>query len=792
MKQTDLDHEMQSAGVHRYRTRINKARIRGHETFSGAGYRVLEESTGIMAKAITRWKVDASTAPGRMHRVYPLLKGLKDSVISLIACKAILDGISVSRTITGLANHVGSMVEDEAKIKWLKTNHPEVWHKAMYRMSRQPSERKKVKHLKTRARDKDIELPAWPIPERIAVGFVLIELFKQNTGIIEMANRTNKAGREMVIVRATDEFMDWMRKSHACSEVLKPVYMPMIQEPCKWDNPYEGGYFAGIMCGNRPLVKSHNRQYMKTLEHRDMSLVYDAVNQIQSVEWAINPKVLETVRHCFENNLLVGGIPDRNGTPIPPRPDPATEDEEAKRQWKKRAAFTHHKNDADRTTLYAVARSLKLAEKFLGQSIWFPQELDFRGRIYPKPIYLNNQGADWQRSLLTFAKGKPVDDNAYSWLAVHGANCAGIDKVSFADRLHWVTENNAWIVKCGQDPISNLEWTTTDKPFSFLAFAVEWAALAADRNHLCSLPCHLDGSNNGLQLFSLMMRDEVGALATNCLPTEQPNDIYQLVADKAVEKLKHMSDPLAQWWIDFGLNRKTTKRVVMCLPYGLTKYSAKAYIRDWYMEECAQRRVNFGYDVFQHISLLTGVVWEAIDEVASSATRCMDWLRKCSDVHIENDMPIRWSTPSGFLVEQAYRKTEKVVVKTSIGKTIRQHVAVVDRPELSPKRNRNGISPNFVHSMDASLLMSVVLTLRNSGVNSVSCIHDSIGVCPADVGTLSTAIRECAVGMFSEPILEQAHKEMISYLPTGIDLPEPPSCGMMDINQLAHADYFFA
>jgi DNA-directed RNA polymerase len=155
-------------------------------------------------------------------------------------------------------------------------------------------------------------------------------------------------------------------------------------------------------------------------------------------------------------------------------------------------------------------------------------------------------------------------------------------------------------------------------------------------------------------------------------------------------------------------------------------------------------------------------------------------------------MPIRWSTPSGFLVEQAYRKMEKVVVKTSIGKAIRQHVTVVDRPELSPKRNRNGISPNFVHSMDASLLMSVVLTLQNNGVDSVSCIHDSIGVCPADVGILSTAIRECAVDMFSEPILEQVHKEMISYLPAGTDLPEPPARGTMDITQLADADYFFA
>ena len=792
MKQHDLDAEMQEMGVLRYRTKVSKARVAGKESITGAGQRVLEHSTQVMAKAIKDWKAKARTAPGRKHRVYPLMKELREPLIAMIACKAILDGISVTRSFTGLSNHVGRLVDDEIRARWIRKNHPDVWIRIRNRIRNQPSEKRKAGHIKRKAREQHLAVPMMAIPDRIALGMVLVELFRQHTDIIETETRTNERGLSQTIVKATDSFMDWLRKSHEASEVLKPVYMPMVSRPRRWDTVFEGGYFAGTLGGYRPMVKANSTHYLKTLDTRKMPIVFDALNRIQDVSWKINGRIADVVRHCWEENLCIGDIPDRNGIPLPPAPEDIATNKESRRQWRKAASWTHHQNAANRTRLYSVIRSLKLAEKFMDQRIWFPHELDFRGRVYPKPIYLHNQGADWQRAMLTFAEGKPVDSNAYSWLAVHGANCAGHDKLPFDQRLKWVTDNHAWIVKCGQDPLAHMDWAQMDKPFMFLAFAMEWAALAADRKHKCALPCHLDGSNNGLQLFSLLMRDEVGALATNCLPTDHPNDIYQLVADKATEKLMAIDSPEARFWLTFGLNRKTTKRVVMCLPYGLSRFSARAYIRDWYIEECQRRGTRYDRDIFRPVFVLTGVVWDSITEVVSSATSCMDWLKQCSDIHVENDMPIRWSTPSGFLVEQAYRKLEKVTVKTSIGNVIRQHQIVTDRPEMSRTRNRNAISPNFVHSLDASLLMSVVLTLANNGVDSVSCIHDSIGVCPADVGILSTAIRECAVEMFSQPILEQVHKEMISYLPSGIDLPTPPAGGRMDISQLGNADYFFA
>jgi len=37
--------------------------------------------------------------------------------------------------------------------------------------------------------------------------------------------------------------------------------------------------------------------------------------------------------------------------------------------------------------------------------IYFPHNMDFRGRVYPIPPHLNHMGADVNRGLLEFAEG---------------------------------------------------------------------------------------------------------------------------------------------------------------------------------------------------------------------------------------------------------------------------------------------------------------------------------------------------------------------------------------------------
>jgi DNA-directed RNA polymerase len=81
----------------------------------------------------------------------------------------------------------------------------------------------------------------------------------------------------------------------------------------------------------------------------------------------------------------------------------------------------------------------------------------------------------------------------------------------------------------------------------------------------------------------MAFRDTIGGAAVNILPSDKPSDIYQLVADKTIVELERMADrndragqnsqeegptdaELAQWWLDFGITRKITKRNCMTFP----------------------------------------------------------------------------------------------------------------------------------------------------------------------------------------------------------------------------------
>ena len=70
-----------------------------------------------------------------------------------------------------------------------------------------------------------------------------------------------------------------------------------------------------------------------------------------------------------------------------------------------------------------------LLYSFDRQVIYFPMNLDFRGRVYPIPPHLNHLGNDLCRGLLAFSRKKPLGERGLFWLKIQVANLYGNDKV---------------------------------------------------------------------------------------------------------------------------------------------------------------------------------------------------------------------------------------------------------------------------------------------------------------------------------------------------------------------------
>ena len=156
------------------------------------------------------------------------------------------------------------------------------------------------------------------------------------------------------------------------------------------------------------------------------------------------------------------------------------------------------------------------------ERFYVPVAADFRGRIVPISTF-HCHLADPFRALFQFADGKPLGDYGLGWLMVRLANSGEFEKVHkkcFEARRQWVEDNLSWILDCAHEPLVNRKWTEAKEPFQFLAAAMELAgalSVAGASEYVSHLAIDLDGSNNGLQHYSAIMRSTKEAALVNLI-----------------------------------------------------------------------------------------------------------------------------------------------------------------------------------------------------------------------------------------------------------------------------------
>lgn len=796
MKQTDLEAEMLDLGKSRYWSGVNKARELGIESTTGPGQRLLAESVVMMGDALKAWLKHAEDKPGKLHRAHPYLILLPPKVVAAITAQCVLDCISQHKKITASAVHIARLLEDEVKFRQIRDEEPALWQHINRTVDKHRSYETKAKFIKNTARFHDFRFQSWPKKEAVAVGMVCIELLRQSTGIIEVTTRSDTAGRAFTLIRPTDDLLDWLKNSHEKSEILRPIFLPMVEDPVDWGPEGREGGYLHTSFRSRGLVKTNDRAYVEQLNLLHMPKVYNALNTLQRTKYKIDLWQVEVMKHFWENGVAAGGLPSIEDAPLPNKPVDIETDKEERRKWRKAAARVHFENERQQSKRLQVSKVLYLADRFGKETIAFPHQLDFRGRTYPLPYYLQPQGPDFAKSLLRFANGVPItDDNGVSWLATNVANMWGQTSLSFNDRVKWVEENRGMITAVASDPFRNMEWTNADEPWHFLAAAREWSAfLSTGLGFVSNLPVAQDATTQGLQIYAKLLLDPVAGLATNVLPRDKPGDVYQDVADKVVEKLKQSSNPYAPLWLAFGINRKTTKRQAMTLTYGSVFYSCKQYTVQWFYECLAQGMTNpFNGETYQPCQFLSEIIWESIGEVVASARIGMDWFREIATICMDNDVTISWFTPNGFLVKMDYPQMNKYDVKTTIGPVVRQHRIRLPGENKNRRKNINAIAANVIHSYDGvgGLLGEIIDVSTQQGITDHLAVHDSLSVHAQHAGLFAGCIRQAAVNTFTPNLLEDFRYQIACLLPDHVQLPPTPARGTMDLTQVLDSQYYW-
>ena len=799
MDQSDLNQEMLDLGVQRYR----KNRIEKQGSLTNAGRRIMRDGVEPVVLGIIELlpKIQKIKNKSQWQRGLCNINEKDFRPISLIAVKATLDVLDEPRSYASVCFKIGRAVEDQLLSDFLIKHH-DFGSRLVKRMkdlsSRGPATQSTYLH-KT-ARNEDMAWQDWTRRDRISCGSMLLEVVHNRTGLIyfsDKAQRKRKHYKPMRMVEISEITREWISEYDTYRELLLPFWLPMIESPEPWKKVFGGGYGLNKESALPvlPFIRCSDRNVLRSAP--EMPDVYNAVNLIQETPYAINHKVLDVLEWAWDKDLQIG-LPPRNDIALPEWPGDHMSVEET-RNWRDDKRELASYNTALGSQRILISKILMLSRKFRNERLFMPSSCDFRGRIYQVPSYLNYQGPDHCRGLLQFHRGMPIkSDDDLRWLGIHGANCFGNDKCDFETRLKWADGFTRQAVKIANDPHGNREWAEADEPWQALAWCFEWAEYHTKRskNFRTYLPCAMDATNSGLQLLSLLSRDEEGCFATNVSPTQTPQDIYRLVSDHTLAKLKEHAlegRDYARLWIEFGIDRKMSKRPVMCYSYGLTPYSNRNYIAEWYDTTRRDRGVDCSFGrshMYPAIKYLSDLLWDSIETVLTKPKQVMDWFQDTARLMTKQDLPLTWVTPSGFKVSQDYRKQSSQKVSTWLNGSLTSVRFQDSTDDLDPRKQSNGVAPNVIHSLDAAGLVLTVNESWKRGIYDFAMIHDSFATHSNNCETLASALRDSFADMFSKDILaelaEQWQKESYE------NLPSLPDYGNFNVNTLRDSKYFFS
>ena len=815
-----------------FKKRLEQARNQGRITSQPLGSGLKKLFVEALAKNIETW-IEDNTKPkrgvGKKYR--ELLKAMLEAfgmeALVLNICATVLERAinetlatdhkaSVSSCAYSIGNSLYYNAQTEAFLK--QDEEGTQVNRIQDGLDKRTLGYQKTRHIKGIMKKNKFEWVKYEKSAVVNLGLDILYILIQSTDLI----KTSEANDRVKFLEPTQALLDTYRYNADYISQFITDRTPTIIKPKKWDDLSHGGYYGAMakrlhfmrishIVGKTKVVKS----YIKKIRDVDLSKIYSAVNAIQETPYRINKDMYEVIEAIINQGGGIAGIASME----PHEPEPTRKFKETKQEYGKRFHEWLEIELSRRSKAIRALRLFRYAKDFKGyDNIYFPCNIDFRGRIYPIPLF-NHQGDDFMKSLIVYSNPVPLTNSQdIELLYWQGANLWGNDKVSHSEQVEWVKAHHSHIVDSATHPLDYLWWTEADEPLQFLAWCMEYVKsleyfeeFKTYEGYSCPLVIAYDGTCSGLQHYSAMLRDEVGGSAVNLIDHERPADIYQQVADKVLKIVERdaMSGTLdevqkeevgggqrvhfgtrsmAQAWLAHGVTRKVVKRNVMTLAYGSGQYGFQEQI----YEDTTKGNIHFKRFEKPCAKYMAKLVWQEVQTTVVSATEGMKYLKALAKVLTKHGLPVNWWTPLGLPVQQQYLKLVQKSFRTRFGDMVSwrgYYQDVADDESLDANGQKNGIAPNFIHSLDSTHLMMVV---NEAGLSNYTTIHDSFGTSLGEARYLQVVIREQLYKLYTEHSPIEEFKKYVEAM-TGEDLsdiPEPPK-GSLKLENILTSTFIF-
>lgn len=383
--------------------------------------------------------------------------------------------------------------------------------------------------------------------ETLHLGTLLIDcVIKSGVNIIQQKVIYDK-NKKSSIITYTEECFKMILQSRETLLASFKKYPIFISPPKQWETFRDSaGYYTKHLYSLNAIKSRHFKKLDEFFSKKQESLsnILNILNILQQTKWKINERVYETIKHIIDNNIvdyssnrnnpyLIGKLPYNNSQEPEDYIDIRNYGELQQDNYGKyvpidKTMYKKYNQDIERQRgiiLSTMGKALALrialvdAEEYLYEpNIYFSYQFDYRSRIYTVQQHLHPQGNGVMKALLHFSDGCKIENQEQlDWFMIHGANCYGYDKEEYEVRIAKIKEKHEEILAIAKSPMEQQAyWKDADEPFLYLAWCFEYADYHANPDTFIShLPIGLDATCSGIQIYSGLLRDELGAKAVN-------------------------------------------------------------------------------------------------------------------------------------------------------------------------------------------------------------------------------------------------------------------------------------
>ena len=229
----------------------------------------------------------------------------------------------------------------------------------------------------------------------------------------------------------------------------------------------------------------------------------------------------------------------------------------------------------------------------------------------------------------------------------------------------------------------------------------------------------------------------------------------------------------------------------MTQPYSVTQRGMYSQLRELFDAAEDDDEVFWKGEKWVSIKLLTHLNTQSIFEVVKGAIVGQEYIKGITRHFNLSNKPLVWKTPIfGFPVIQSSQKRKRKRIRSQLGQL---HFSSLTS-DIDGRKQSSSIAPNFIHSLDATLMMLTVERMNKEyNISSFALIHDSFAVPCTSVEQLNYAVRDSYVELFMSEPLADWYEQLQAKLPNA-ELQHPDEVMMytLDIQDVWESNYIFS